>query len=353
MFVQKVAEKYKVVAKTKWLEQQVSDTEDKLKKFLSSKAKMLKAISDSDLAASEKGAEERKLDSVEKYLRVSIRDLKDAIVWRDKTDTNIDNKKDLELSPAGAKLQMHKIPSFNVLPGVTCPNKKECFGWCYAMGGHPMAWQAASSPARAKQTRSLGLAERDDWVARMNAQLDKLKDGTTFRIHVAGDFYSPEYIKKWIKIADAHPNLKFYAYTKSHQMQGIKALEKRPNVTIRYSLGGTEDDKVDLDKDIHCKVFDSKEDLDNAGYTECGHDSDDRIAADKNTPKLGIVKHGTRKYQPKIVKPHTLAAVSTYPVAHLYDQIDAPHSWSKDETALNSGIGAHQTETQYVKHWKK
>jgi hypothetical protein len=217
------------------------------------------------------------------------------------------------------------------------------------MGGHPMAWKAKSSPARAMQARYLGLSERDDFSSRMADRLEKLSKDRPFRIHVTGDFHSPEYVKKWIEVIKAHPDRKFYAYTKSHQTAGMKELEKLPNMTLRYSYGGKDDEKIDPKKP-HCKVFETEKELKDAGYTECL--DDDRLAADKKVVKLGIVKHGTRRYQPKTFKPHSHASVEAdYPVAHLFDQIDAPHHWDEDETEAHNLNGAHQTAHEWAKHW--
>jgi hypothetical protein len=164
---------------------------------------------------------------------------------------------------------------------------------------------------------------------------------------VTGDFHSPEYVQKWVKLIKQNPDRQFYAYTKSHQMKGIKDLEKLPNMTVRSSFGGKDDDKID-EKKPHCKVFDTQEDLKKAGYKECK--DDDRIAADKKLIKLGIVKHGTRKYETQF-KPYTYASVAAeYPVAHLFDQIDAPHHWDEEQEKAHNDLGAHQTLPEWEKY---
>jgi hypothetical protein len=49
----------------------------------------------------------------------------------------------------------------------------------------------------------------------------------TFRIHVAGDFYSSTYTRKWIAIVQALPDVQFYAYTRSSRVETIRpALEE-------------------------------------------------------------------------------------------------------------------------------
>lgn len=346
-FIAQIKNKYRIVAKTKYLEEQIDLFKNKLAAFKKAKPEMLAEIAKSDLKANEKVSERSKLDSVQSYLEMSLSDLKDAIKWRDKSGEEINNEKDLSLNPSGAKMKNHKLPSFSLLPGVTCPGKKECFGWCYAMGGHPMAWKYKNSPTRAMQTRYLGLAERDDWNERMTERLAKVPKDRPFRIHVTGDFHSPEYVKKWTELIKEHPDRQFYAYTKSVSMPGMSELEKLPNMTVRYSYGGTEDELIDPKKP-HCKVFDSKQELEDAGYTEC--EKDDRIAADKNLKPLGIVKHGTRRYQAKTFKPHANASTQKYPVAHLFDQVDAPHHWDEEEFKAHNDIGAYQTAPEWSRY---
>jgi hypothetical protein len=209
------------------------------------------------------------------------------------------------------------------------------------------------------QTRYLGISERDDFVQQMNDKLSETKrDGSLrvpmnvpFRIHVTGDFHSPEYVKKWVQILKDNPKRKFYAYTKSHDLDGIEELEKLPNMVVRHSYGSSADDKIDPKKP-HCKVFNTKEELDEAGYTECT--DDDRVAADSKVVKLGIVKHGTRKYDSQF-KPHAHASAESdeYPIAHLYDQIDAPHHWEEEEHAAHQEAGSHHTQAEWLKHLPK
>lgn len=339
-FLTQIKHKYQILAKTKYLEEQIDEFTSKIAAFKKAKPQMLVEIAKSDLKANEKVSERAKLDSVQSYLEMSLSDLKDAIKWRDKTGEEINNEKDLSLKPSGTKMKAHGLPSFSLLPGVTCPGKKDCFGWCYAMGGHPMAWRYKGSKTRAMQTRYLGLAERDDWNKRMTERLKEIPNDRPFRIHVTGDFHSPEYVKKWVKLIKAHPEHQFYAYTKSVSMTGMSELEKLPNMTVRYSYGGVEDDKIDPNKP-HCKVFETKKELEDAGYTEC--EKDDRLAADRKVKKLGIVKHGTRHYTAKTFKPHAHASTDEYPVAHLFDQVDAPHHWDEEEKKAHNDIGAHQT----------
>lgn len=56
------------------------------------------------------------------------------------------------------------------------------------------------------------------------------------RIHESGEFYSQDYINKWVSIAKQLPNIKFYAFTKRLKDFNFKQLITLSNVTIIDSL---------------------------------------------------------------------------------------------------------------------
>jgi hypothetical protein len=59
------------------------------------------------------------------------------------------------------------------------------------------------------------------------------------RIHVAGDFFSPSYLSKWIEIAARSPNTRFFTYTRSWRVEKIEPLLRAfaalENVRLWYS----------------------------------------------------------------------------------------------------------------------
>ena len=188
------------------------------------------------------------------------------------------------------------------------------------------------------------MAERDDFVIKVNQQLSKKKTVTPpwkapIRIHPWGDFYSNKYAEKWLQIAKDNPNLWFYAYTKSHQMPAIKELEKLPNVKIIQSFDGQNDVNINENKP-HCTVFKTHEEFDDYNakhpgkeYVECK--KSDLVAADPANVRIGIILHG-KTHNPKGFDIETLGAKgkkSEQPLhfAHTYDQIDAPHNWQREQ----------------------
>jgi len=53
------------------------------------------------------------------------------------------------------------------------------------------------------------------------------------RIHPLGDFYSQEYLEKWLEIIESCPDTRFLAYTRNHEMMIGKIPE---NLAIYFSL---------------------------------------------------------------------------------------------------------------------
>jgi hypothetical protein len=61
-----------------------------------------------------------------------------------------------------------------------------------------------------------------------------------FRIHVSGDFFHVDYIRKWIEICKRRPDVTFYAYTRSWRdldlYLNILALHALDNVNVNLSV---------------------------------------------------------------------------------------------------------------------
>ena len=112
------------------------------------------------------------------------------------------------------------------------------------------------------------------------------------RIHDTGDFYDVEYTRKWFKIAELNPSVKFYAYTKMVSVFHKLKDEMPDNFTIVYSYGGTEDALINPDTDKHARVFETVDDLNRAGYVDCSND--DLMIF--QTDKVGLVYHGARNW---------------------------------------------------------
>lgn len=78
-----------------------------------------------------------------------------------------------------------------------------------------------------------------DFADRIIAEISSIrKPFMAYRIHSSGEFYSQLYIEKWLTIAQALPNIRFYAFTKRLRDFDFSKLMSLPNVVIINSLEG-------------------------------------------------------------------------------------------------------------------
>ena len=108
-----------------------------------------------------------------------------------------------------------------------------CLLLCYAMRGH-FRHRNTKESHRKNYEKSL----QKDFVATMVAAIRYLL-ASVVRIHVGGDFYSAEYVNKWISIAKRNSNVTFYAYTRSWRdpdiLEALKEFSQLPNVYLWFS----------------------------------------------------------------------------------------------------------------------
>lgn len=125
-------------------------------------------------------------------------------------------------SPGNEKLG--PIPNWSILPIVNCPGSSErCRDICYA-----------AKFARWPTVKSL-------WESNQNRHIGELPEGTTVaRIHVSGDFHSATYIQEWILFVQAHPQVRFWTYTRSWAvpalLPALEELRAQPNVQLFASV---------------------------------------------------------------------------------------------------------------------
>lgn len=181
----------------------------------------------------------------------------------------------------GTNLYNFGIPAYKTASGkVTCPFADACVKFCYAQKG-TYTWSNVS-PAFENRYK---LTKDDDFVDIMSEAVMAVK-ASHIRIHDSGDFYSKKYIFDWWQVAVNHPDIPFYFYTKSIPL--FKEIERLPdNMTSIYSFGSKHDELIDTDKDRHSKIFNTLEELESAGYTDCSS-NDLKIFS---TNKCGLILH--------------------------------------------------------------
>lgn len=133
----------------------------------------------------------------------------------------------------------------NLIVVNTCPGAGACKVDCFAMKGGKIQFKAAWQSDGRILTYLLN--DPDGFFSQLSAEISQEeKEGNagdkkfpngwrvTVRWHDAGDFFSPEYLALAFKMAKAHPNVKFYAYTK---MAAAALGEKPDNFIINWSEG--------------------------------------------------------------------------------------------------------------------
>ncbi len=155
----------------------------------------------------------------------------------------IDETKDcvLGFSNGNAKLEW---PYFSLPAGYTCPFATVCKNFAAKAGEkfsdgksikkgkeaeylcYAARQQAQYKNANKSAFRNLDLlmdAKKEGGAEAMaelilnSLKFHGLDNSKVFRIHEAGDFFSNDYFKAWIIVAESLPNIRFYAYTTSLQ----------------------------------------------------------------------------------------------------------------------------------------
>ena len=126
----------------------------------------------------------------------------------------------------------------------------------------------------------------------MNANI-LLERPTHVRIHDSGDFYSIDYLNKWVQIANDNKDVIFYAYTKS--IPFFKPSKKSDtsfllpkNLKIIFSEGSKKDNLINTSKDRHSRIFKDINSLLSAGYINA---SDNDLNAITDNKKVGLLLH--------------------------------------------------------------
>ena len=182
-----------------------------------------------------------------------------------------------------AKIFNFSIPAYKTRSGkVTCPFADSCVKYCYAQKGNYTRFPVVQELMEQKYK----ISKTNNFIPLMNEEIRK-KKATHIRIHDSGDFYSPEYLKKWVQIANDNKEVIFYAYTKSIKFF-VDGLLLPKNLKIIFSEGSKTDDLINVAKDRHARIFKTVEELNAAGYIDA---SDNDLKAITSNKKVGLVYH--------------------------------------------------------------
>jgi hypothetical protein len=140
------------------------------------------------------------------------------------------------LTPGNKKLGGHLIWGFGLPSGTAklCPGMTPtCRQVCYAVRLQSYRPQAAKL-----YRRNLLLTRRKNFVRRIRAFI--IAQGIrVVRIHIGGEFATPQYARKWGRIIAKSPRVKFFTYTRAWRVPAIREvledLSQLPNLALWYS----------------------------------------------------------------------------------------------------------------------
>jgi len=135
----------------------------------------------------------------------------------------------MKISISDKNSKLGKIPNISLTPIASCPNCSTCKSKCYALKAYRQypaskkAWD--NNLEQARMPNGIFFIQLDNYLAS--------KKPKYFRIHVAGDFFSQNYLDNWKLLVAKYPDTKFLAFTKSFHLDYSK-LPK--NLKIIFSV---------------------------------------------------------------------------------------------------------------------
>lgn len=146
--------------------------------------------------------------------------------------------------------------------GKECGNKKDgCEEHCYVDKSY---WKPAVVFGHARNT--IGLRKVPEKVFKdLDLQLSRSKVIDKVRLNQSGDLESENEFLMWCRLAQKHPNVKFYIYTKQYKfveralLAGMAPMNFQVNYSVWHKKGLTEFNKVKHIKNVSAFVYDDGE----------------------------------------------------------------------------------------------
>ena len=205
-----------------------------------------------------------------------------------------------------------KIYSLDLLSGYSCPYAEKCLskatfdistGKRKIKDGLKTEFRCFSASQEVQYNNVYNLRKHNFDTLRQSNNMDLMlmdslpKDTGIVRIHVAGDFFSPEYMWAWWLTASENPDKLFYAYTKSLRYW-IDIPNEMPildNFILTASYGGRDDYLIDELGLRSTKVVFSEAEAEMLGL-EIDHDDSHAARPSMRDQDFALLVHGT---QPK------------------------------------------------------
>jgi hypothetical protein len=232
----------------------------------------------------------------------------------------------LKYSPANAKTEAlkeveelkpfladkRKIYSFDLLSGYSCPFAEECLSKATIVDGKRKIHDGPNTKFRCFSASqevqynnvynlrkhnfdSLRGLHVNDMIHHLHNDLPK--NAGIVRIHVAGDFFSSDYMQAWYNVAVMNPSVLFYGYTKSlrYWQFHINEYPILNNFVLTASYGGRDDELISEYGLRSTTVVFSEAEAEALGL-EIDHDDSHAARPSLRDQDFALLIHGT---QPK------------------------------------------------------
>ena len=204
-----------------------------------------------------------------------------------------------------------KIYSLDLLSGWSCPHAKDCLSKAIVQDngkrkikdGKDTQFRCFSASQEVQYTNVYNSRKHnfdllrnlhfEDMVELINGSLPK--NAGIVRIHVAGDFFSQQYLDAWYIVALRNPKILFYAYTKSLRfwVGGVTEMPTLHNFVLTASYGGRDDHMIDQFSLRSAKVVFSEAEAEELGLA-IDHDDSHAAKPTLRDDSFALLIHGTQ-----------------------------------------------------------
>jgi len=140
------------------------------------------------------------------------------------------------------------VYEFNLPTGWSCPSADTCLVKVDKETGRMENKSNAYRCYAASAERFPGV-RKSRWANFQDAKQGKIpplpRSAKSVRIHMAGDFFSQSYFDAWLQYCRDHPDVEFWAYTKSLRYWVARKDSIPPNLVLTASYGGKHDHLIE------------------------------------------------------------------------------------------------------------
>ena len=203
-----------------------------------------------------------------------------------------------------------KIYSLDLLSGWSCPHAKDCLSKAIVQDngkrkikdGRHTKFRCFSASQEVQYTNVYNSRKHNfDMLRKLSCgeMVDIIKQSLPtnagiVRIHVAGDFFSQQYMEAWYTVALLNPKILFYAYTKSLRFWlSVNEFPILHNFVLTASYGGRDDHMIDQFNLRSAKVVFSEAEAAELGL-EIDHDDSHAAKPSLRDKSFALLIHGTQ-----------------------------------------------------------